>query len=192
VIVSRGKEGNAMAGLVIGVAALALILRRQVRPRPLAGGYVLVIVLGVIGLAEAGSFLFGTQQFVSFLKGHQQHLTLAVPDGAAMLAAAAGSLALAAVTGALRAPSVRLWRQDGQVWREGTGLTVVLWLASLALHLGYDALVARGKADAEFGAATMLLYFAVSLTVQNIVLRARAYRLRDSGRYPASAHPGQR
>jgi hypothetical protein len=174
-----------MTSLVIGMAALALLLARQVRPRPLEGNYVLVIVLGVIGLAEAGAFLFGTQQFVSFLKGHDHHLALAVPDGAAMVTAAVGSLALAAVTGALRAPSVRLWRQDGQVWRKGTALTAVLWLVSLALHLGYDVLVARGKADADFGAATMLLYFAVSLTVQNIVLGARGLRLRGSGRYPA-------
>jgi hypothetical protein len=184
-----------MAGLVIGVAALALILLRQVRPRPLEGNYVLVIVLGVIGLAEAGAFLFGKQQFVSFLKGHDHHLTLAGAGGAAMVTAAAGSLALAAATGALRAPSVRLWRQDGQVWRKGTALTVVLWLVSLALHLGYDALVARGKADAGFGAATLLLYFAVSLTVQNIVLGTRARRLRHGGagmeRHPASSGLGR-
>jgi hypothetical protein len=134
-----------MANLVIGVAALALILLRQVRPRPLQGNYVLVIVLGVLGLAEAGTFLFGTQQFVSFLKGHSHHLALAVPNGGMMVTAAVGSLVLATVTGALRAPSVQLWRQDAQVWRKGTALTVVLWLVSLALHLGYDALVAHGK-----------------------------------------------
>jgi hypothetical protein len=180
-----------MASLVFGVAALALILMRQVKARPLGGSYVLVIVLGVIGLAETGAFLFGTQQFVSFLKGHNHHLALAVPDGPAMLVAAAGSLVLAAVTGAARAPSVRLWRQDGHVWRKGTALTVVLWLVSLGLHLGYDALVARGKADADFGAATMLLYFAVSLTVQNIILGARAWRLPGSSRYPASSYPAR-
>lgn len=179
-----------MSSLVIGVAALALILARQVRPRPLEGNYVLVVVLGVIGLAETGAFLFGTQQFVSFLKGHDHHLTLAVANGAAMVTAAVGSMVLAAITAALRAPSVRLWRQDGRVWRKGTALTVVLWLVSLGLHLGYDALVARGKTDADFGGATLLLYFAVSLTVQNIVLAARAWRLRDSGRYPASPDPG--
>jgi hypothetical protein len=166
-----------MASLVIGVAVLVLILVRQVRPRPLEGSYVLVIVLGVIGLAETGAFLFGTQQFVAFLKGHNHHLTLAVPNGGVMVTAAAGSLVLATATGALRAPSVRLWRQGGQVWRKGTALTVVLWLVSLALHLGYDAVAARGRADADFGSATLLLYFAVSLTAQYIVLSARARRM---------------
>jgi hypothetical protein len=179
--------------LVIGVAVLALVLLRQVKPRPLGGNAVLVIVLGVLGLAETGAFLFGTQQFVSFLKGHSHHLTLAVPGGGAMVAAAVGSLVLATVTGALRAPSVRLWRQGGQVWRKGTALTVALWLVSLALHLGYDAMVARGKADAGFGAATMLLYFAVSLATQNAVLSARAWRLPDdragSERHLTSSRP---
>jgi hypothetical protein len=89
--------------LVIGVAVLALILLRQVRSRPLAGNAVLVIVLGVLGLAETGGFLFGIQQFVSFLKGHSHHLALAVPDGGTMVAAALGSLVLATVTGALQA-----------------------------------------------------------------------------------------
>ncbi len=182
-----------MASLVIGVAVLALILSRQVRARPLEGSAVLVIVLGVLGLAETGAFLFGTRQFVSFLKGHSHHLALAVSHGGAMVAAAAGSLVLATVTGALRAPSVRLWRQGGQVWRRGTALTAALWLVSLALHLGYDAVVARGKADAGFGAATMLLYFAVSLAAQNVVLRARARRLPDDGtgsqRHLAASRP---
>lgn len=170
-----------MAGLAIGVAVLALILLRQVRPRPLKGNAVLVIVLAALGLAETGAFLFGTQQFVAFLKGHSHHLWLAVPDGAAMVAAAVGSLVLAMVTGALRAPSVRLWREGGQAWRRGTALTVVLWLVSLALHLGYDAVVARGNGDAGFGAATMPLYFAVSLATQNVVLGARARRLPGNG-----------
>jgi hypothetical protein len=56
-------------------------------------------------------------------------------------------------------------------------------------------LPAPRKADANFGAATMLLYFAVSLATQNIVLGARAWRLRDGGadaeRHPASSRPGR-
>jgi hypothetical protein len=182
-----------MASLVVGLVALTLILRMQVRSRPMKGNFVLLIVLSVIGLAETGAFLFGTQQFVSFLKGHNHHLTLAVPNAAVMVTAAVGSLVLAAVTGALRAPSVRLWRQGGQVWRQGTALTVVLWLVSLGLHLGYDAVVARGK-DADFGTVTLPLYFAASLAAQRIVLNVRAWRLRDGGtgaeRHPAPSRAG--
>jgi hypothetical protein len=183
-------ERSRMTSLVIGVAALALILVRQVRARPLESGVVLVGVLGVLGLAETGAFLFGKQQFIAFVKGRNHHLVPAVPDVRMMIIAAVGSLVLAAVTGALRAPSERLWWQDGQVWRKGTAATVVLWLVSLGLHLGYDAMVAHGP---DFGDATMTLYFAVSVASQRAALYARAWRLRDSGagprRHPVSSDP---
>jgi hypothetical protein len=133
-----------MSSLVIGLTVLALILVKQVRPRPLNNGAALVLVLGVLGLAETGSFLFGQHQFGQFVTGHHQHLAAVVPGPRMVVIAAAGSLLLAAVTGALRAPSIRLWRQDGQIWQRGTVVTVVLWLVALGLHLGYDALVTPG------------------------------------------------
>ena len=167
-----------MASLVIGLAALALILVRQLRARPLESGVVLVLVLGVLGLAETGAYLFGKDQFTAFVKGQSHHLAPAVPDVRAVIIAAAGSLVLAALTGALRAPSERLWRQDGQVWRKGTMLTVVLWVVSLGLHLGYDAVAAHGP---DFGDATMMLYFAVSVAAQRAALGVRGRRLRDGG-----------
>jgi hypothetical protein len=165
-----------MSSLVVGLAVLALILVRQVRPRPLSNGLVVVLVLGLLGLAETGAFLFGQHQFGQFVTGHDRHLNAVVPDPRMVIAAAAGSLLLAAATGALRAPSVRLWRQGGQVWQRGTAVTVVLWLVSLGLHLGYDALVTRGS-DAGFGDATLMLYFAVSIAAQRAVLAGRARRL---------------
>jgi hypothetical protein len=165
-----------MSSLVVDLAVLALILARQVRPRPLSNGIVLVLVLGGLGLAETGAFLFGQHQFGRFVTGHHRHLVAVVPDSRMVIIAAAGSLLLAAVTGALRAPTVRLWWQDGQVWQRGTALTVVLWLVALGLHLSYDALVTRG-ADRGFGDATLMLYFAVSIAAQRVVLTARARRL---------------
>lgn len=38
----------------------------------------------------------------------------------------------------------------------------------------YNAVIARGKGGAEFGEATLLLYFAVSLATQRMVLIIRA------------------
>jgi hypothetical protein len=67
-----------MSSLVIGLAVLALILVKQVRPRPLNNGAALVLVLGVLGLAETGSFLFGQHQFGQFVTGHHQHLAAVV------------------------------------------------------------------------------------------------------------------
>ena len=45
------------------------------------------------------------------------------------------------------------------------------------IHLGYDALIAPGTGQADVGDATMLLFFAVSLTVQRWMLVARSGRL---------------
>jgi hypothetical protein len=142
----------------VGLAVLAVVIGLQLVPRPLGGDYRGPIILAAIGLFEAYSYL------------HDHH-------GASLVAALAGSLVLAAVSGALRTPSVRLWVKDGQIWRRGTWLTAVLWIASLAAHFGYDALVTHGNADAGVAGATILLYFAVSQTVQRLLLSARAARV---------------
>jgi hypothetical protein len=56
---------------------------------------------------------------------------------------------------------------------------------ALAVHLGYDALVAGPGRD-NVGAATIVLYLAVSLAIQRLIVRLRAQRLpsgpiQDSG-----------
>jgi hypothetical protein len=54
-----------------------------------------------------------------------------------------------------------VWRENGQLLRKGTWLTAVLWILSLAAHLGYDELVAghiTGKNGGNVGDATVLLY----------------------------------
>ncbi len=151
-----------METLVIGLVALAVLVGSQLAKKPLSGSFRLPVILAVVGLFEVASFL----------RDHH---------GGSLVAPLAGSLALAAVTGALRAPTVRLWVQDTQVWRQGTWLTAVLWIASLAAHLGYDALVTHGKADASVGTATIVAYFAVSQGVQRLLLAARAARLTGVG-----------
>jgi hypothetical protein len=175
-------------GIVIDLAALLWLLARQVRTRPLKESYKIPIILGIIGLLEFGAFVMGGgQQLASFLKGQRSFAT--IPDGRTIVIAVAGSLVLAAVTGALRAPTVRLWRQDGQIWRKGTWVTVVLWIVSIGVHLGYDAVIAHGTGKADIGDATMLLFFAVSLTVQRWLLTARAHRIPELSYRTATRRP---
>ena len=50
---------------------------------------------------------------------------------ATVFAALAGSLVLAAITGAIRAMTVRVWIQGGQALRQGTWITALLWIVSL-------------------------------------------------------------
>lgn len=144
----------------IGLVILAIVIGLQLVARPLGSDYRIPVILAAIGLFES----------YSFLSDHHS---------GPVLAALAGSIVLAVIAGVVRAPSVRLWSQDGQVWRRGTWVTAVLWVVTLAAHLGYDALVTHGKTDV--GTATILLYFAVSQAVQRVVLSARAARLSDTG-----------
>jgi hypothetical protein len=64
----------------------------------------------------------------------------------------------------------------------------VLWILSLAAHLGYDDLVAghiTGKNGGNVGDATVLLYLVVTLTIQRFILLRRAARQEAAGEIPA-------
>jgi hypothetical protein len=147
--------------IILGLAVLVLLIYRQLRARPInAGGLRLAAILAVIGVVETAEYL------------QKYH------GGSATYAALGGSLVLAAVFGMLRAATVRIWNQDGQVWIKGNWPTGLLWIVALGAHLGYDALVAHGHgSNGGVGAATVVLYLAVSLGVQRLVAQLRASRM---------------
>ena len=88
---------------------------------------------------------------------------------------------LAAIFGALRAGTVRVWLQDGQAWSQGNWLTATLWIASLVAHLGYDVLLVHGPGARGLGTATIVLYLAVTLGFQRVLVLRRAQRLQLAG-----------
>lgn len=164
-------SGANLTNLIVGVVVLVLFLSLQLATRRLSESYRLPIILGVIGIVE----------LANFLKGHPNN------DGG-IAEALVGSLVIAAVFGAIRALTVRVWRENGQLLRKGTWLTAVLWILSLAAHLGYDDLVAghiTGKNGGNVGDATVLLYLVVTLTIQRLVLLNRVARQEASGQIPA-------
>ena len=145
--------------IVIGVAVVILLLARQVQKRSVKEDSrpLIFLILAVIGVVEAGQFI----------KSH--------PVGNEAILLTVASLVIAALFGVIRAFTVRLWREDGQLFRQGNVLTVVLWLVAIAIHLGGDTLIdssAKGLAT-----TTLLLYLAVSLGVQQVVVRYRAAQL---------------
>ena len=150
--------------LVIGVAVLGLLIYRQLSTRPVQGNQRIVLILVIIGLIETAQYL---------QKAHA---------GSAAVVALAGSLVLAAAFGAARAATIKIWIQDGQAWAKGNLLTAALWVVALAAHLGYDYLIGQHKDLGNIGAATVVLYLAISLAVQRVIVSARAQRLN-----PASA-----
>jgi hypothetical protein len=155
------EEATVALDIILGVLVLGLVIYRQLVARPInARGLRLLVVLAVIGVVETVEYL---QKYHS---------------GPGTYAALGGSLVLAAVFGVLRAGTVRIWSQDGQVWSKGNWLTAGLWIVAIAVHLGYDALVARGHGTGgDVGTATIVLYLAVSLGVQRLVSQYRASRM---------------
>lgn len=164
-----------MVNTVIGLAVLAWIVSGQVRSKSLDTSFVLPLILAVIGLAEFGALVEGgPDQFKAVVKGQRPFV---VPNNIhALVIALVGSLLIAAVGAVARIPTIHLWRKDGQVWRRGNALTAILWVLALGVHLGYDAVVSHVTGIANLGAATMLLYFAVALSIQRGLLALRAQR----------------
>jgi hypothetical protein len=159
--------------LLIGLAVLALLVYRQLQVRPVRANFRLPLILAVIGVIQLSQFL------------KNDHHTGTV------FAALAGSLALAALFGAIRAMTVRVWIQAGQALRQGTWVTAVLWVVSLGVHLGYDYLVDGKGAQAGLGTASLTLYFAITYTIQRFILQAKAQRIADSPHQDVS-DPGTR
>lgn len=160
-------SGANLGNLIIGIVVLAVLLSRQLITRRLSESYRLSAILGILGIVE----------FAEFLSGHPH-------DDGGIAVAVAGSLVLAAGFGAVRALTVRVWRENGQLLRRGTWLTAALWIVSLAAHLGYDYLVAghiTGKNGGNVGDATILLYLVVTLFVQRFILLNRAARQEAAG-----------
>lgn len=158
-------NSQTLLSLIIGVAFLGLLIYRNLVARPVRQNNPrLYVILGIIGIVET----------VEFMQKNHVDATIAV-------AALAGSLVLAAVFGAIRAVTVRVWMKDGQPWSQGNVLTAVLWVVALAAHLGYDALIGHDKGVGDIGSATVLLYLVVSLAVQRYIIMTRASKLDPVG-----------
>jgi len=149
--------------LVVGLVILGLLVFRQLQSRPVRGNQRLLLILLVVGLIETSAY---------FQRVHA---------GSVAIVALAGSLVLAAVFGAVRAFTVKLWLQDGQAWVRGNLLTAALWVVAVGAHLGYDYLVGQHKDIGQIGNATVLLYLVASLGVQRLVVSYRAQRLDPAG-----------
>jgi hypothetical protein len=148
-----------LANIAIGLIVVGLLLVRQLRPRPAreASSARLVLILAAAGIFE-----------ISRAVGHHRLTAVAVTWLAV-------SLMAGAVTGAIRAATVRVWREpDGSAWRQATVLTAALWLVSLGAHLAVDTVIDHASRIAALGTSSILLYLAVTLGVQREIVRRRA------------------
>ncbi len=156
--------------IVVGLVVLVWLLWRQAQVRELRHdrGYLLPLALVAIGVV----------QIVGYERDH--------PLAGAGIALLVLSIVVAAGFAIVRATTVRVWLHDGRLLRQGTGMTIILWLVALAVHLGGDHLIAPHDAD-RIGSVSLLLYLGVSLAVQRFALGERARRLLTAGAWPDDA-----
>lgn len=141
------------ANVVLTLAVLAWVLWSQLRVRPARTRQTLSIVILMLGIASLYAW----------------NLAHPLSHGAILLIAT--SLVFLAIgLGVLRAYTVRLWLENGQLMRQGTWLTAALWIVGIAGHF-----LLEGASGAS--SASALLYLGLTLLAQGMVLRTRAARL---------------
>jgi hypothetical protein len=148
--------------VVISLAVLGLILYRQRQVRRAAPTMVLPIVLIVIGLVSLASLSKGSNKLTSAEIGIL--IALLAVDAVAL--------------GAVRAWTVKLWHDGTAVLRQGTWLTVGLWLVGIVVHEVVDLV-------AHIPSTSLLLYLGLTLLAQQMVLQTRVSRLEQAGTVPA-------
>lgn len=148
---------TSLGSLLVSLAVLAWLLYGQLRARPLTGSFSVPLILCAVGVAA----------LVSASRVHPM-----TPATLAILAALL--IGDASLLGALRAYTVRLWQDGGRVMRQGTWLTLLLWIAGVAIHVWIGQAGGIGTSD-------LLLYLGVTLAAQRLVLQARARHLTQVG-----------
>jgi hypothetical protein len=136
-----------LSSIVIGLIVLVLILYRQRQVRQVTTKLGLPSVLAVAGLAG--------------MSGAHRPIT------SGQIAVLAGLLAIGGVgLGAVRAYTVRVWREGDRWLRQGTWVTIGLWIVGAAIHGAADWFVGLGS-------ASLLLYLGVTYAAQRLMLRWR-------------------
>jgi hypothetical protein len=162
--------------LVADVAVLAWVLYRQRRVRRVRLRFAgrVPVLLSVLGLF----------QFLHYTETHSL--------GAKVSAIVIGSFVIgAAAFGAIRAYTVRLTViQRGALSQQATWLTIGLWLVSVGVHFALSPIISGLHGPIGVTGASVLLYLAISLGMQNTVVHHRAVRLLMRGTEGVGIHAG--
>ncbi|MGV9294495.1 hypothetical protein [Amycolatopsis sp. NPDC003676] len=148
---------NTFDNILIGLVVLTWLMWRQLQARRADRPPVVLLVISALGAASLGVAIAKT-----------------TPTTAAILLLV-GSFVIAGGFGVARGYTMRVWRADGTLWRQGNGRTAVLWLISFGVHLGLDFAIDAANEAKGLGGASILLYLAVSLAAQRITVRNRAH-----------------
>lgn len=99
------------------------------------------------------------------------------PTGAAGWTMIAVGLSLSFVVGVLRGRFTKVWVADGKIWRQGTALTVGLFVALIAVKFGLGTLAYFWNVNDGAGFGEVLVMIAIMLAVQSELVCRRALTL---------------
>ena len=67
----------------------------------------------------------------------------------------------------VRATTLRIWSEQNVIYRQGTWLTILVWIISIGLHAFLNSI-------GHVGQATTMLYIGITFTSQKIIILKRA------------------
>lgn len=143
---------NYISNVLIGLFVLLIIFYNQIRVRQVRNETKLIfpIILILLGISNLQTyFSTHTLTFISLISLFVSLFILAV------------------ITGVIRACTVKLWYENSILFRQGTWLTIVLWIVSSILHLMINSIGHTGQ-------ATFLIYYGITLCSQRLVVYSRS------------------
>jgi hypothetical protein len=173
----RQHQGEAMSPVeIVAILALtcwAVYQQTHVSAVTKNGRFKMAIIYGIVGLCVGGFDL---------------------PSGTAGIAMIAFGVALSVVVGLARGRLTRVWaKPDGTVYKQGTKLTVGLFLGMIAVKFALGAWAQIAHIDDGEGFGEVLVMLAVMLAVQAQIVWNRARALTDStptaDPYPTAGQP---
>lgn len=102
----------------------------------------------------------------------------ALPDaGGTEIALLVADLVVLTVLGVIRGGSVALSTRDGLAFQKGTALTLILWLVTIGVRIGFGVLGSQLDASGPLTSASIWLSVGLSIGIQNAVIYARVRKL---------------
>lgn len=160
---------NSIVWAAGGVVTVAVVLTVQLRTRPvrLRPPVVLVVLRWVL-------LAYGLLLIALVADSQAARHPFDLMSGAIVSLMAVLAVGLGIARGAM----TRIWLDEEQrAFRRGGGAVIVLWLVSVAAHVGLDWLLNLHRGIGGLSEVTTLAYLVSTIAAQNITVRRRAATL---------------
>lgn len=150
---------NLLLGILIGALVVVRVIGRQVRGSMVTQKSLVVmpLILVAVGLLTARD---------AFSTATPGELAFFVFDVVVLV-----------LIGLARGASTQLSRREGGLYQKGTGLTIALWLLTIAIRVGAGLLGSAMGLNGSLTSTALLLTFGLTIAAQNVAVYLRAQRL---------------